>query len=200
MITFRSRATRPLAIGALALALLAGTTACGSDGGTDGAADPLTTTTGPAVAGGAGKTVEVTAVDYAFEGLPTTVKAGTRLSLTNHADAELHELVAFRLDDAETRPVADLVKLPEAELGAILAKIAPETVLLAEAGKAQIPAVGDGTLTAPGRYLIMCAIPTGADPAAYLKAAAEAKGEKPEVAGGAPHFVAGMFGEVTVVK
>ena len=75
----------------------------------------------------------------------------------------------------------------------------PATVLLAEPGGEQIPAVGDGTLTEPGRYLILCAIPTGVDPAVYLKAAAESAGGPPQVEGGPPHVVNGMFAEVTVV-
>lgn len=140
--------------------------------------------------------VEVTAVDFSFEDLPSTIEAGTRLSLRNKASRELHELVAFRLPDDEKRPVGELLQLPEADLGPMLG--APTTVLLAAPGKDQIPAVGDGTLTEPGRYLVMCSIPTGVDPAAYLKAAAAANGQKPDVAGGPPHFTSGMFAELTV--
>lgn len=168
---------------------------------TSTAADPSTTVTN----GGSGKpeaddhSIHVTAVDFAFEDLPSEIPAGSRITLSNEAAAELHELVAIRLPDDETRSVTQLVKLPEAELGAIMAASAPATVLLAEPGGEQIPAVGDGTLTEPGRYLIMCAIPTGVEPAVYLKAAAEAAGEKPQVDGGPPHFVQGMFAEVTVV-
>ncbi len=44
----------------------------------------------------------------------------------------------------------------------------------------------------------MCSIPTGVEPAAYLKAAAEANGQKPNVDGGPPHFTSGMFAELTV--
>ena len=42
------------------------------------------------------------------------------------------------------------------------------------------------------------AIPTGADPQAYLKAAAESEGGPPQTGGGPPHFVNGMFGEIAV--
>jgi hypothetical protein len=55
-------------------------------------------------------------------------------------------------------------------------------------------------LSEPGRYAVICAIPTGADPAEYLEAAAEAEGGPPEVAGGPPHLAMGMYGEVTVVE
>ncbi len=140
--------------------------------------------------------VEVRAVDFDFEGLPKTIEAGTRLTLTNGAPREMHELVAFRLPDDEDRPVADLLKLPETDLGPLLGQ--PTTVLLAAPGADQIPAVGDGTLTEPGRYLVMCSIPTGVDPAEYLSAAAASAGQKPDVPGGPPHFTSGMFAELTV--
>ncbi len=58
--------------------------------------------------------------------------------------------------------------------------------------------VGDGTLNEPGRYLILCAIPTGADPAEYLAAAAASNGEPPQVAGGAPHLAHGMIDDLIV--
>jgi hypothetical protein len=60
-------------------------------------------------------------------------------------------------------------------------------------------AVGDGTLTEPGRYVLMCFIPTGADPDEYLSAAAASEGEAPTgVAGGPPHVVNGMYAELHV--
>jgi hypothetical protein len=61
-----------------------------------------------------------------------------------------------------------------------------------------IPAVGDGTLSEPGRYGVFCAIPVGADPDEYLDAAATSQGGPPEVEGGPPHFTQGMYGELTV--
>lgn len=39
-------------------------------------------------------TVAITAVNYAFEGVPSAVAAGSRLTLTNVTDDEVHELVA----------------------------------------------------------------------------------------------------------
>lgn len=75
----------------------------------------------------------------------------------------------------------------------------PEAVLLARPGSDEtIPAVGDGTLTEPGRYVIACFIPQGADPDEYLNAAAESEGGPPDVAGGPPHFVLGMQAELRV--
>ena len=60
------------------------------------------------------------------------------------------------------------------------------------------PAVGDGVLGKPGRYVALCAIPTGADPSAYLAAAAQSKGGPVSVPGGPPHYMDGMIAEFTV--
>ncbi len=150
-------------------------------------------------ASGAGKTITVTATDYKFEGLPKSVKAGTKLELVNASTKELHELVVGRIPDTEKRPVSVLVKLPEKELEALFPPGPPALVVLATPNRgAPIPAVGDGTLTDKGRYMVTCFIPTGADPAAYLKAAEAATDGPPDVPGGAPHIEQGMFGEITV--
>lgn len=141
--------------------------------------------------------VEIGLVDFGFADLPGTVPAGTRLTVDNRADAELHELVAFRLPDAEERGVADLAELGPQDLVAALGE--PVTVLLATPGGDPIPAVGDGTLSEPGRYALMCFIPTGVEPEVYLTAAAETEEGPPEIEGaGPPHFVQGMYAELIV--
>lgn len=48
-----------------------------------------------------------------------------------------------------------------------------------------------------GRYAVVCFIPTGADPQAYLEAAQTSDGP-PQVAGGEPNVAKGMFAEVVV--
>jgi hypothetical protein len=172
---------RMLVVGTVALAL----TACGSD---DNTADE------PGV-------IAVTAVDFGYEGLPDSAPAGTRLTLANSAPSELHEIVAFRLPDDETRPASELMSLPPEEMGSLFAG-EPATVLLTPPGGGagdQIAAVGDGTLSEPGRYLVLCAIPTGVSPDVYLAAAAESGGGPPEIEGGGPpHLVHGMWAELTV--
>lgn len=145
-----------------------------------------------------GGPITVTGKDYEFENLPSRVDSGTVLTLTNDSPRELHELVAVRLPDNEQRSADELVKLPQAEVEALF-QGPPAMVLLAPpSGGAQIAAVGDGTLREPGRYLIICSIPTGADPNAYLSAAQNSGGGPPAVAGGPPHFVNGMYSEITV--
>ena len=154
-------------------------------------------TAGKEAAGPAGDgTVVVEAVDYGYVGLPEEVAAGTTMSLRNTSAAEVHELVAVRLPDDETRSAAELVRLPPEELAAFFPGVT--TVLVAPPGEDGIPVEGDGTLDRPGRYLVICVIPTGADPAAYLEAAAASNGGPPDVPGGPPHIANGMFAELTV--
>lgn len=140
--------------------------------------------------------VTVTGLDYGYRGLPDSVEAGTTFVFKNESSVEVHELVAIRLPDDETRPVSELVQLPPDEFAAFLPGV--ETVLIAPPESDGFAVEGTGELTEPGRYAIVCVIPTGADPDEYLEAAAEAEGGPPEVAGGPPHIVNGMFAELTV--
>ena len=148
----------------------------------------------------AAETVEVTAVDYGYEGLPESVKAGTKLSLANASEAEVHELVAFRIPDDEERSVEELLALPEEEQMALFQGPPAAVILAAPASSESIYAVGDGVLTEAGRYLVACFIPVGADPEAFMEAAASSGDEPPEVEGGAPHFTEGMWAELTVTE
>ena len=197
---------RRLVGGALALTLLGLPLACGDD---DDGGDTTTTaeeaqTTEPTESSDStepeGDVVEVTLADYEFEGLPDEVPVGTTLRVTNASEMELHELVAMKLPDGEERPIDELLALPEEEQNAIIPQDQePAMVLLAAPGSdEEIQAVGDGTLTEPGRYLIACFIPTGADPDEYLNAAPSPEGGPPEVEGGPPHFTQGMYAELTV--
>ncbi len=132
--------------------------------------------------------------DYSFDDVPEAIPAGSRLDLRNVSATELHELVAFRLPDDEARSVTELVFLPREELDAVLG--APVAVLLQAPGEPVLAAVGDGTLSEPGRYVLMCFVPVGADPAEYLAAAAS--GQKPDVVPGSEHFMQGMYNELVV--
>ncbi len=141
-----------------------------------------------------GDVVEVELVDYAFEGLPESVPAGTKLTVTNSSEAEAHELVALLIPEDEERSVEELSELPQEELETIFAG-EPATVLIAGPGGEQIDALGDGTLTEPGRYALICSIPTGADPEEILNSDGP-PAEDPDA--GPPHFVQGMYAELVV--
>lgn len=195
MRTLRRSLTTLAAVVAVATPLAA----CGDDDESSAAADPGEVTSPTDASddlGDAGdaSTIEVTLDDFSFPDLPLEVGAGSRLSVVN-VGSELHELVAFRLAEDEQRPLQELLALPQDELMALLGE--PATVLLAAPGGEQVEAVGDGTLAEPGRYAILCFIPTGVDPQAYLEAAATSDGP-PDVPGGPPHVAHGMHAEVLV--
>lgn len=200
-----ARRARRFAAAFTALTLVAVPLACGDDdddaaGTTTESTTTASTTTESTAADGGGEVVEVTLADYEFKGLPEEVPAGTTLKVVNESQAELHELVAMKLPDGEDRSIEELLALPEEEQNKIIpTDQEPAMVLLAAPGSdEQIPAVGDGTLTEPGRYLVACFIPTGADPEAYLNAEPTPEGGPPSVAGGAPHFTHGMWADLRV--
>ena len=153
-----------------------------------------------ATACGGDDTKTVTAADYSFQNLPSSVDAGTTLKLKNSSTKEAHEMVVFRIPDAERRPVRELVNLPESQQEAIFGSGPPAMVMIAppSGGGETINALGNGKLTEKGRYAVVCFIPTGADPQAYLAAAQAQSDGPPNVAGGPPHAAQGMFGEITV--
>ncbi|HEX8581629.1 MAG TPA: hypothetical protein VF640_04845 [Acidimicrobiales bacterium] len=158
-----------------ALAAVAVVAAGCSDGG-PGPARSATAPTTPAATSTtvAADPVAVLAVDYAFDGLPDRVPAGTPVRLTNASTTEAHELVAVRLADGDERTVDELVALPAGEVDALVGRAAA-TATAGPGGE-----VATATLDRPGRYLVVCTLPTGA-------------------AGGPPHFTAGMYGQIVVL-
>lgn len=177
-------ASRTAAVAGAALAAVASlAAACGDDSEDSGPTAP-------------DAPVEVTAIDYAYVDLPAEVAAGTEFRLVNDSDVEVHEFVAVRLADDEDRAVSELVQLPPDQFGALLAGV--ETVIIAPPSAEGMVVEGTGVLDEPGRYAIVCVIPTGADPDEYLAAAAAAEGGPPEVDGGPPHTAEGMFAEIVV--
>lgn len=184
------RRARTLLSAALALALVGA--ACGSS--SDDKEGAGATTVAPPSSKPGGKALAVTAIDYAYTGVPPTVAAGTEVSLTNSSKKEVHEVVALRVRDGETRPASALLQLPEAERD----KAAEfRGVVVAFPGEPGFAPAGPLVLSQPGRYLLVCTIPTGADPVAYREAAK--KGPGPVVVpGGPPHAAKGMVSELTV--
>lgn len=119
------------------------------------------------------ETVEVNAVDYAFEGLPGSLPAGqTAIALANDG-AEPHEMVIFRRAEGETRTPEELFALPEEEI----------FTALTFAGAAQAEPGQTGLTIAdlePGSYVATCFVPTGG------------------AEDGPPHFMQGMTAEFEV--
>jgi len=139
-------------------------------------------------------------VDYGFEGLPESVPAGTKLQVENTSTAEFHELVAFKLPDGETRTAEEIVALPEEEQGALFAGPPAAVLLAGPDGGEQTAAVGDGTLSEPGNYVLFCAIPVGTDPEVYAEAAQNPEAGPPpaDPDAGPPHFMEGMYADLVV--
>lgn len=131
---------------------------------------------GDVVADCVDEVVEVTAVDYAFEGVPETFPAGASgIRFTNDSEnSEPHEFIVFKKADGETRSAEEILNDPAAEeqgpgefSGAVFAY---------EAG-----ITGGGFLDlTPGNYLAVCFVPVGG-------------GEE-----GPPHFTQGMLTDFSV--
>ena len=150
----RSRALIALGLaGAIALA------ACGDDDSTPAASgDPqeteeeTTTTEAPDT-----EAVQVTGVEYAFEGLDAEVAAGTELTFTN-GGKEAHELVVMKRAEGETRTIEELMQLPQEELGTALEF---QGVSIANPGEEGQVVEGDLVLDEAGEYIAICMFPVG---------------------------------------
>jgi hypothetical protein len=120
-------------------------------------------------------TLDVKGIDYAFQGIGSTVKAGkTFVSLTNATTHdEPHEIVIVRKKDGVTDSFDSLLQLPDDQA---FSKVDMVTSTFAMPG-------GKGGITADlkaGEYLAICFVPVGG-------------GED-----GPPHFTQGMKQEFTV--
>lgn len=190
----RSRRRRTSVVALVVLATVA--PACGSD---DEATAPTVarTTSDPS----SDPIVHIELRDFEFDGVPASIAAGTRIAVTNRSVTEAHELTAFRLPDGEHRPLSELSVLPMDELGAFLSAM-PALAMVARPGEDGEVALGDGSLHDPGRYLLVCFIPLGADPddvmSAMAAAAADPEAGPPQIEGGQPHMSAGMMAELVV--
>jgi uncharacterized cupredoxin-like copper-binding protein len=118
--------------------------------------------------------VDVTLVDYAFEGVPESLPAGpTTFRVTNDSDVEMHEMVVFRMAEGVDLSFAEVLELPEEE---------SESMVVFGGAAFAPPGETGATLVdlEPGEYAMACFVPVGS-------------GEE-----GAPHFTQGMVEEFTV--
>ncbi len=160
------------------LALLATTAALGILA----VAPVLAQSPAPGAAGSAA--ITVVATDHAFNGLPDSVPAGTRLALDNQG-AEVHELLVARRNDGVTETWDELLALPESEVQGKVTLIGP---IFANPGQA---AEGTLLLDQPGEYIALCFVPQGMT--------AIPSGEPdPAASFGPPHYTLGMRQEFTV--
>lgn len=182
----------------ISLAAVLGLAACGGDDDEPAASgDPIeseaedetTTTEAPAEDDEAeGETLEVTGVEYAYEGLDAEVEAGTELTFANGGQ-EVHELVLMRIDDDETRSIEELLQLPEEEAMQSVSMIGVSVAAPGEDGEIM---EGELTVADAGRYAAICFIPVGTT---EMPDGPPGEGEEPS---GPPHFTQGMVQEFTV--
>jgi uncharacterized cupredoxin-like copper-binding protein len=131
--------------------------------------------------------VEVTAVNYAFGGVPKELKRGaTSFELTNNG-TEHHEMVIFRKNDDATESFDELLALPEDQAETKVTFVAASDATPKQEGVYTVASLR------PGEYAMVCFIPVGSTPEA--EAAAEAA--KQEIQG-PPHYTRGMKSEFTI--
>jgi hypothetical protein len=111
--------------------------------------------------------LEVTGIDYAFQGLPTELPAGpTSIAFTDGGNEE-HEIMIVKAADGDAITLDELLALPGDEA---FARVQPVTVTWGAPGETGYTSVD----LAPGTYFALCNIPIGGGP------------------DGAPHHTAGM--------
>jgi hypothetical protein len=124
--------------------------------------------------------IEVTAIDYAYEADVDGLEAGQVAFDFSNEGTELHELALIRINDDTTETVEELLELPEEEA---MAKTTFMGISFA--------APGEGSMMYAdldaGRYVMICFIPQGST-----------SFEEAETADGPPHFTQGMVTEFTV--
>lgn len=125
------------------------------------------------------KSAEVEAVDYEFEGIPSTIPVGNYTVDWTNAGKEVHELVLVRFLEEDVS-VDDLLEMSDKEAQNKLEFVAG---FFGEPGTEDVETL---PLEA-GRYAAVCFIPVGATDMEAL-----------EKAKGAPHIMEGMSAEFTV--
>lgn len=179
---------------ALLLILALGLAACGGD---EEPAEEGTEATEDADEAAAGEEIEITGVDYAYNGAPTEATAGTKLTFVNGSEKEAHEMALVRIKDGEERSLEELLALPPEESESL---VEFQGVAMALPGEETVYPEGETVLAEAGRYAIVCFIPVGADPAKIKEAMQQEGGEggPPDMGDGPPHFTQGMAAEITV--
>jgi hypothetical protein len=121
------------------------------------------------------ESVDVTAVDYAFEGVPASLDAGSvAFSFTNDSESEEHEMIIVRKADGVDLSFDEILELSEEE--------SEDMVEFAGFAFAPPGSSGGSTLAqlTAGDYAMVCFVPVGGED------------------DGPPHFTQGMVHEFSV--
>ena len=159
-----------------------------------------TNVTTPPVAGP--PKITVVATDYAYAGIPATVPVGTVFRMDNASTDEFHELVFIHVDDSDTRTAAEIAAT---DLDVLFDGDNPTFGLLGDVmlalpggGSYVVNGVAGQGITNPGRYIVMCLIPVGADPGFAAQQAADGPPTAEDLAGTVPHYQMGEYAEFIV--
>ena len=152
--------------------------------------------------------IEVGGVEYAFTDLPTSVPAGTEVTLRNDG-VEVHEIFIMRVADDVTESFEELMGMGEEAMAA--GKVVPvsEAPLIVMPGE-----TSEGSIALPqeGRHVAICFVPQGVIPEDLAALGITDLGPDMDVSGlspeaqeyvaaldeAPPHFVLGMVQEFTV--
>ena len=125
-------------------------------------------------------TVDVTAEEYEYSGMPDTLTTGYHVVNFSNQGNEQHEMFAFRINDGVTESLDELFALPEEE---VMTKITPVNASFAPPGQRD---TSGWNMTEAGNYAIVCFVPVGS--------VGDTEGDGP------PHFTQGMVHEFTVTS
>jgi hypothetical protein len=128
--------------------------------------------------------VDVTGIEYEFQGVPKTLPAGNVAFKFTDNGAEIHELDVFRVKGKDS--VKKIVGLSEKEQRKTVEEVGST---FATQGQTSYTIVD---LSKPGRYGVVCHLPVGST----SEQAAEEAGKKHAKS----HAQEGMYGEITVEK
>ena len=115
-----------------------------------------------------------------LRGVPDELSTGYHVVEFSNEGQEQHEMFALRFNEGTTETIDELFELPEDE---VFGKITPVNATFAPPGGSSAVS---WNLSEPGRYAIVCFIPTGS--------VGETEGDGP------PHFTQGMVHEFTVTS
>jgi uncharacterized cupredoxin-like copper-binding protein len=106
--------------------------------------------------------LDVSAVDYEFQGMPGTVKAGpTSILFANHAKDEFHELNVMRVNEDASMSVDEIMAAIHKDANAAEQQIDDQVTFVANTGAPPGQTAATTTSLTKGEYLIACFVPVG---------------------------------------
>jgi len=128
----------------------------------------------------ADETIDVTAAEYEFTGIPEEISAGIVGATFENTGAEMHEIVVLRKKDGVTESFEDILAKGEEEAQKLV------DISFGAFGEPGSTSIAAFDMREAGDYAAVCFIPVGSTPDA---------GEEVD---GPPHFSQGMITEFTV--